>query len=233
MAETPQRTPGVGMTEPQCLQLLDDLRIVHVLKPEGGKMMLDISTPGGAETIQVTEFKARSVMAMAELEDKKNEIEENAFASTMEGQLPTGKEKTLQVQYLKRDDQLTPEEEEEKRRLLREVNKEIAFHRSVVGAMNYLQVHFKEMKPKLDRRELPLDIASSASDGTKLRWTKGIKSAALFCLKEAQKQANAGKNPLDLCREFLAHYVIDGEEGYSPEQLFRNMQQIVQLDRAG
>ena len=68
-------------------------------------------------------------------------------------------------------------------------------------------------------------------DGTKLRWTKGIKSAALYCLKESQKPNNAGKPPLELCREFLTGYAIDGEEDYTPEQLYRNMQQIVQLDR--
>jgi hypothetical protein len=226
-----QRTPGVGMTEPQCMQLLDELRIAYVVKPEGGKMTLTISALGGPETIMVTEFKARSVMAMAELEDNKKEIEENAFASTMAGELPTGKERTLQVQYLKRDDQLTPEEENEKRRLLREVNKDLAHHRSIIGAMNYLQVHFKEMAPKLARRELPLEIAFPAANGAKLRWTKGIKSAALYCLRESHKEANAGKSHLELCREFLMHYVIEGEEEYTPEQLFGNVQQIVQLDR--
>jgi hypothetical protein len=231
MQEAPQRTPGVGMSEPQCIQILDDLRIVHVVKPEGGKMMLTVSTPGGGETLPVTELKARSVLAMAELEDRKKDIEENAFASTMEGQLPTGQDRTLQVKYLKRDDQLTAEEEDEKRRLLREVNKNLAHHRTIIGAMNYLQVHFKELAPKLARRELPIDIAVPSVNGTKLRWTKGIKSAALFCLKESQKETNAGKSSLELCREFLAHYSIDGEEDYSPEQLFRNMQQIVQLDR--
>jgi hypothetical protein len=231
MQEELQRTPGVGMTELQCLQMLDELRIAQVTKPEGGKMMLTLSVDGGAESVSVIEFKGRSVQAITDLEERKKEIEDNAFASMMEGELPTGQNRSLQVKYLKRNDQLTPEEEDEKRRLLREVNLELSHHRNVVGLMNFLQVHYKELVPKLERRELPLEMALPRIDGTKARWTKGIKTAALFCLKESHKEVNAGKSPLDLCREFLAHYSIEGEDDYSPEQLFRNMQQIVQLDR--
>jgi hypothetical protein len=231
MHEEPQRTPGVGMTEVQCMQMLDEMRIAQVTKPDGGKMTLTVSIDGGAESVSVTEFKGRSVQAIADLDDRKKEIEENAFASTMEGELPTGPNRSLQVKYLKRDDQLTPEEEEEKRRLLRDVNKELGHHRSIIGLMNYLQVHYKELAAKLARRELPLEIALPRIAGTKARWTKGIKTAALFCLKESRKEANTGKTQLDLCKEFLAHYTIEGEDDYSPEQLFRNMQQIVQLDR--
>lgn len=232
MQEAPERTPGIWMTEQQCMQMLDELHIAHVFKPERGKMMLTVSGPAGGETLSVSEFKARLTTTLAELEDRKKDIGENAFASMMDGRLPTGEERSLQVKYLKRDDQLTPEEENEKRRLLREIGREISHHRTVVGAMNYLQIHFKELGPKLARREVPLVDTVQRVDGVKLRWTKGIKSAALFCLKESQKEVNAPKAPLDLCREFLAHYSIDGEEDYTPEQLFSNMQQIVQLDRA-
>jgi hypothetical protein len=232
MIEAIERTPGIWMTEQQCMQMLDELRIAHVFKPEGGKMMLTVSGRAGGETLTVSEFKARSAATLAELEDRKRDIADNAFASMMDGRLPTGGERSLQVKYLKRDDQLTPEEEIEKRRLLREISREMSHHRTVVGAMNYLQIHFKELEPKLARREVPLGDTVHRVDGVKLRWTKGIKSAALFCLKESQKEGNTAKTPLDLCREFLAHYSIDGEEDYTPEQLFGNMQQIVQLDRA-
>lgn len=232
MQEAPERTPGIWMTEQQCMQMLDELHIAHVFKPERGKMMLTVSGPAGGETLSVSEFKARLTTTLAELEDRKRDIGENAFASMMDGRLPTGEERSLQVKYLKRDDQLTPEEENEKRRLLREIGMEVSHHRTVVGAMNYLQIHFKELEPKLARREVPLVDTVQRADGVKLRWTKGIKSAALFCLKESQKEVNAPKAPLDLCREFLAQYSIDDEEDYTPEQLFSNMQQIVQLDRA-
>lgn len=221
------------MTEQQCIQVLDDLRIAHVIKPEGGKMMLTIAGAGTGETLSVSELKGRSTAALSDLEDRKKEIEENAFASMMDGQLPTGENRLLQVKYLKRNEQLTPAEEDEKRRLLREVGLAMAHNRSIIGAMNYLQIHFKELEPKLVCRELPLDMTAHRADGVKLRWTKGIKSAALYCLKESQKETNAGKAQLDLCRDFLSNYSIDGEEDYTPEQLFRNMQQIVQLDRGG
>jgi hypothetical protein len=231
MDEAQQRTPGIWMTELQCLQVLDQLQVAHVFKPEGGKIMLTTSAASGGETLSVTEFKGRSVSIIADLEDRKRDIEENAFASMMEGQLPTGSDRALQVRYLKRDDQLTPEEEEEKRRLLRDIGKDMSRQRSVVGAMNYLQIHFKELLPRLAQREVPLEASVRRADGTKLRWTKGIKSAALFCLKESLKPINAGKSHLDVCREFLTHYAIDGEDEYSPDQLHRNMQQIVLLDR--
>jgi len=232
MQEAPERTPGIWMTEQQCMQMLDELRIAHVFKPEGGKMMLTASGPAGGETLSVSDFKARSTTMLTELEDRRRDVEENAFASMIDGRLPTGGERSLQVKYLKRDDQLTPEEENEKRRLLREIGREMSHHRTVIGAMNYLQIHFKELEPRLARREVPLVDTVRRVDGVKLRWTKGIKTAALFCLKESQKEVNAAKTPLDLCREFLAHYTIDGEADYTAEQLVRNMQQIVQLDRA-
>jgi hypothetical protein len=195
-------------------------------------MMLTVSGPAGGETLPVSEFKARSTASLAELEDRKTDIKDNAFASMTDGRLPTGGEQSLHVKYLKRDDQLTPEEENEKRRLLHEIVREVSHHRTVVGAMNYLQIHFKELEPKLARREVPLGDPAQRVDGVKLRWGKGIKSAALFCLKESEKEVNAARTLLDICREFLAHYSIDGEEDYTPEQLFSNMQQIVQLDRA-
>jgi hypothetical protein len=232
MQETVQRTPGIWMTEQQCLQMLDEMQVAHVFKPEGGKITLTVSGTAGSETLTVSEFKARSSTTLAELEERKLEIGENTFASVMDGQLPTGEDRSLHVKYLKRDDQLTPQEETEKRRLLREVNKEIAHQRAIVGAMNFLQIHFKELQPKLVHREVPLEMSVQRPDGVKMRWMKGIKSAALFCLKEKEKPINAGKAPLELCREFLAQYSIDGEEDYTPEQLFGNMQQIVQLDRA-
>ncbi len=231
MQEAPERTPGIWMTEQQCMQMLDELHIAHIFKPETGKLMLTVTGPGGGETLSVSEFKARSTTTFAELEDRKIDIENNAFAGMMDGRLPTGGEKSLQVKYLKRDDQLTPEEENEKRRLLREIGREKSHHRTVVGAMNYLQIHFRELEPRLTCREVPLVDTTQRVDGVKLRWTKGIKSAALFCLKESQKEANAGKNLLDLCGEFLAQYSIDGEEDYTPDQLYGNMRQIVQLDR--
>lgn len=214
MHDMPQRTPGIWMTERQCMEMLDELHVARVSKAAGAKMMLTVVGPDGGETLSVTEIKGRSSITLATLEERKRGVEEN-------------------VEHLKRDSQQTPEEEHEKRRLLLEIGTEMSHQRTIVGAMNYLQIHFKDMEPKLSLREAQLLGARAVREGrAKLRWTKGIKSAALYCLKESQKESNAGKPPLSLCREFLKQYVIDGEEDYGPEQLLRNMQQILQLERA-
>ena len=117
--------------------------------------------------------------------------------------------------------------------MLRSLDAAMARERMVVGAMNYLQIHFKELQPRFATREVPPEPGIVRADGVKVQWTKGIKSAALFCLKEGNKPANAGKSALDLCRDFLVTYAIAGEEEYTPEQLCRNMQQILLLDRVG
>jgi len=221
------------MTETQFLQLIDEFHVTHVFKPDGGKIMLTIAGEGGTETLTVSEYKRRAQELLGELEDRKREVEENRFAVPLAGDLPTGENRTLRVQYVKKNGQLTREEEVEKTRLLRSLDAAMARQRMVVGAMNYLQIHFKELQPGFAKREVPLEPGVVRADGVKVRWTKGIKSAALFCLKEGNKPANAGKPALDLCRDFLVTYTIAGEEDYTPEQLCRNMQQILLLDRVG
>jgi hypothetical protein len=221
------------MTETQFLQLIDEFHVTHVFKPDGGKIMLTIAGEGGTETLTVSEYKRRAQELLGDLEDRKREVEENRFAVPLAGDLPTGENRTLRVQYVKKNGQLTREEEVEKTRLLRSLDAAMARQRMVVGAMNYLQIHFKELQPGFAKREVPLEPGVVRADGVKVRWTKGIKSAALFCLKEGNKPANAGKPALDLCRDFLVTYTIAGEEDYTPEQLCRNMQQILLLDRVG
>lgn len=221
------------MTESQFFQLIDEFHVVHVFKPEGGKIMLTISGEGGTETLTASEHKNRAQEMLGELEDRKREVEENRFTVPLAGELPTGENRTLRVQYVKKNDQLTREEEIEKTRLLRSLDAAMARQRMVVGAMNYLQIHFKELQPRFAKREVPLEPGMVRADGVKVQWTKGIKSAALFCLKESTKPAHAGKSSLDFCRDFLVTYSIVGEEDYTPEQLCRNMQQILLLDRVG
>ena len=221
------------MTESQFLQLIDEFRVVQVFKPEGGKIMVTSLGEGGTETLTVSEYKNRAQEMLGELDDRKREVEENRFAVPLVGELPTGKNRMLQVKYVKKNDQLTREEEAEKIRLMRSLDATMARQRMVVGAMNYLQIHFKELQPRFAKREVPPEPGVVRADGVKVRWTKGIKSAALFCLKEGNKPANAGKSSLDLCRDFLVTYSIVGEEDYTPEQLCRNIQQILLLDRVG
>jgi hypothetical protein len=227
------RTPGIWMTEAQFLQLLDEFHVTHVFKPDGGKIMLTVSDEGATETLTVSEYKNRAQEMLVELEDRKREVEENRFAVPLAGELPTGENRTLRVEYVKKNEQLTREEESEKIRMLRSLDAAIVRQRMVVGAMNYLQIHFKELRPRFVTREVPPEPGVVRADGVKVPWTKGIKSAALFCLKEGNNPANAGKSALDLCRDFLVTYTIAGEEDYTPEQLCRNMQQILLLDRVG
>jgi hypothetical protein len=221
------------MTESQFLQLMDEFHVAHVFKPDDGKIMLTVSNEGATETLTASEFKNRALEMLGELEDRKREAEENRFAVPLAGDLPTGEHRTLRVEYVKKNEQLTREEEVEKTRLLRSLDAALARQRMVVGAMNYLQIHFKELQPRFVMREVPPEPGVVRSDGVKVQWTKGIKSAALFCLKEGNRPANAGKSALDLCRDFLVTYSIAGEEDYTPEQLCRNMQQILLLDRVG
>ena len=226
------RTPGIWLTEQQMLALLDDLQILRVTRPEGGLVTLTRAGANGIETLTVTELKATATAILAELEDRKREIEENQFAPPLEADIPTSEEKTLHVQYAKRDDQLTREEGAEKERLLREVAAEIARQRLVLGGMNYLQIHYRELQPRLAKRDVPLEGVTGRRSEARLVWTKGIKSAAIYCIKEAAKPVNAGRPGVEICKEFFEKYQLPGEEDYTPEQLYRNVQQIRLLDRA-
>jgi hypothetical protein len=232
MVVTRTRTPGIWMTQQQFLTLLDDLHVCRVRRPDGGKITLTLGCESGMETLTASDLKSRTASALAELEDRKKEIEENQFASPLEAEIATGNHRTMVVRYAKRNDQLSPEEGVQKQRLLRDVVADISRHRRIIGGMNYLQVHYRELQPTLTRRDVPLDAMLGAQERGRQVWTKGIKSAALFCIKEAAKPSNAGRPTIDICREFLQSYVVQGEEGYAADQLSRNMQQILLLDRA-
>jgi len=225
------RTPGIWMTEQQFLNVLDDLHVVRVRRPEGGKITLTVAGETGEETLTVSDLKSRTMATLAELEDLKREIQENQFASPLESEITTRDQQRMRVRYAKRDEQLTSEEGAEKLRLLREVDAGISRYRRIIGGMNYLQIHYRELQPTLTRRDVPLDALLGAREEGRQVWTKGIKSAANYCIREAAKPANAGRSAMEICREFLQHYVLQGEEEYSAEQLHRNIQQILRLDR--
>ena len=225
------RAPGIWMTEQQFLNVLDDLHVVRVRRPEGGKITLTVAGETGEETLTVSDLKSRTAATLAELEDLKREIEENQFASPLESEITTRDHQRMRVRYAKRDEQLTNEEGAEKLRLLREVDAGISRYRRIIGGMNYLQIHYRELQPTLTRRDMPLGALLGVREEGRQVWTKGIKSAANYCIKEAAKPANVGRSAMEICREFLQHYVLQGEEEYSAEQLHRNIQQILRLDR--
>ncbi len=232
MTEDRPRTPGIWMTEQQFLTLVDDLRILRVTRPEDGVMTLIRTGENGLETLTVSEVKAKATAVVAELEDRRKEIEENLFASPLEADIATLNQTMLHVQYAKRDDQLSREEDAEKQRLLRDVVGKITRQRLIIGGMNYLQIHYRELQPRLTRRDVPLDGVMGDNNGARLVWTRGIKSAAIYCIREGAKPMNAGRPGVEICREFLGKYVLPGEEDYTPEQLYRNVQQILLLERA-
>lgn len=233
MAVTRPRTPGIWMTEQQFLTLLEELHVLRVSRPGGKTILLEMAGEQGAESISATDLKKRSLDIVAELEERNREIEENRFTLPVNSEISAGEGVHVRVDVVKRNDQLTPEEEHEKQRLLRENLSAIAHHRLIVGGMNYLQVHYRELEPELARREMPVERMRTVRQlEGRVRWSKGIKSAAIHCIRETTKSENSGRPVIEICREFLAAYVIDGEEEYTPEQMVRNIQQILLLDRA-
>lgn len=233
MVEARQRTPGIAMTEQQFIAVLDELQVLHVSRPEGGRVTLVCRRDGQVMTYTVTDIKEEANAALADLDERKREIEENQFAMPLEGEISTRGDHMLRVRYAKRNDQLTAEEVKEKQLLLRHVAAEVAHQRLIIGGMNYLQVHYRELQPRLMQRAIPLEGLEKKDVTGRRVWTRGIKSAALYCIKEGEKPANAGRPALDICREFFSQYALEDEDGYTPEMLHRNVQQILRLDRSG
>lgn len=233
MVETRPRTPGILMTEAQFFDVLDELCVLHVARPEGGKVTLVLKREGQTETLTATDIKGRATAVLAELEERRKEIEENQFAEPLEGAIATAGQHMMRVRYAKRNDQLTPEEVEEKQNLMRGVVAAMARERLIVGAMNYLQVHYRELQPRLRQRSVPPAAAETGSGGVRQHWTKGIKLAALHCIREGERPENAGRPGLEICRDFLVRYSLEeDDEGYTAEQLYRNVQQVLLLDRS-
>ncbi len=219
------------MTEKQLFQLLEALDISKVYRDEEhARLVLEVKSGGVLETLSVSEYKGRHVSALRELDEKKGEIRENKFAAPLEGDLGIGAGKGMKMQFLKRDEQLTAEEKEEKKRLLSEVDVAYQQHRAIIAAMNHLQVHYKEMMPALLAFSGMTPPEPPVKHDGKSMWTKGIKSAALFCLREC-RESKEKASQLEVAREFLSHYEIAGENGYTAEQLSNNISQVRLLDQ--
>ena len=145
------------MTEQQFIAVLDELQVLHVSRPEGGRVTLVCRRDGQVMTYTVTDIKEEANAALADLDERKREIEENQFAMPLEGEISTRGDHMLRVRYAKRNDQLTAEEVKEKQLLLRHVAAEVAHQRLIIGGMNYLQVHYRELQPRLMQRAIPLE----------------------------------------------------------------------------
>lgn len=220
------------MTEKQLFQLLKSLDISKVYRDEQvGKLVLEVTTDGVPETLTVSDYKSRHVAALREIDEKKGEIRENKFAAPLEGDFGLGPRNAVKMQFLKRDEQLTAEEKEEKKRLLQELDNESQRHRLIISGMNHLQVHYKEMLPALQAFSGMVPVQPLVKPEGKTLWTKGIKSAALYCLREWRGARLEGTSQLEVAKEFLSHYDIAGENDYTPEQLSNNISQVRLLDQ--
>jgi hypothetical protein len=186
---------------------------------------------GLRETTSLASFKSRFTTALQHLEERKQEVRENKFAARLAGSLGMEREAKLNVEFLKRDGQLTPSEREEKRRLLSSIEREIRHHRNVLSAVAFLQVRFKELQAGID------DLARRAEEDkakthARTVWTRGVAAAAAFCNNELKKDQPKDKAPVEICKDFLSKYTIQGEETYTVEQLLNNVLQIRALNDA-
>jgi hypothetical protein len=220
------------MTDDQLFDLLQELEVSRVFKPAGGRISLVLGHDRSLETLTATELKSRSVDAIRGLEEERQEVIENRFAAPIEGAFPVAGANTVPVRILRRNDQLSEEDRRHKERLLERIDAQISYHRLVIAGMNHLQVNYKELALRLIVCEASTtEQTGSPSPEERLPWTKGIKAAALQCLRESRLTANSGKTELDVCREFLERYAIEEDEDYAPQRLFLNIQQIKMLDQ--
>jgi hypothetical protein len=219
------------MTDYQVMTLLSDLGVKNVSREKDRPLMLTVVTKTGVEQITVSEFKSRFVKSLKELEERRAEVGDNKFAAPLRGQIPLGGDSSMQVQYLKKDEQLTSEERARKKQLLEEIERDVRNHRTIIAGLNYLQLYYKQIVPKFRKHLADPGLRAIVGAGEpRILWTKGIKMAALFCIKEFKKEPPGTRKPLDVCRDFLAKYTIQEEQSYTPEQLCNNVHQIMQLD---
>jgi hypothetical protein len=218
------------MTEQLVLDLLVSLGVVRIGRDETSrKYLVHFIREGNAEVCTVTDYKHEHQEAIAELEEEKQEVQQNHFTPPLSGEIGMGATAPMRVQYWKKDEQLTPEEQQEKERRLAQIGKELQFRHRVIDAMNYIQVHYHEIAHKL----VPAAGAAGARSATGVKevWNKGLKPAALFCLKQFPEAVRQGRTELDVCREFLARYEFAGESQHTAEQLLNAAVQIRLLDR--
>lgn len=213
------------MGDDQVLRLLSSLGVTGLTRDSrSGSLTMVVNSPEGTQELPVLDLKKRHVSALRELEEQRREVLENRFAAPLTAEVTALGGEKIPVNYWKSDRQLTHEEMESKKELLRALEQQVWHHQTVIAGMNYLQVHAREMMARL--------AVSSGKlvrrQGNRIVWTRGIKSAALYCLQQMER---VGLSEQEACSRFLTEYVIKGEEGYTPERLLNNVRQIRQLDR--
>jgi hypothetical protein len=223
------------MTEQLVLDLLVSLGVVRIDRDIATKtFFLHCVRHGHSEVITVGDYKRDTLDTLHDLEEERMEVLGNRFTAPIEGEIGMGQENTtlMKVQYWKKDDQLSQEEQQEKQRRIAQLNKDIQNQHRIVDAMNYVQVHFNTLVHKLMPRTVELNGEEPLIEGRKVLWNKGLKPAALYCLRKYADAARDGKSELDVCREFIAHFFFTGDTQYTAEQLLNAAAQIRALDRA-
>lgn len=219
------------MTEQLVLDLLVSLGVVRIGRDEvSRKYLIHVVRDGATVVIPVTDYKSECQEQIAELEEQKQEVLQNRFTQPLSGEIGMGSASSMRVQYWKKDEQLSPLEQEEKDRRLAKIARELQAHRRIIDAMNYIQVHYREVAHKLVPP--PGAVTARAASGGRELWNKGLKPAALLCLKQFPEAVRQGKTELEVCREFLERYEFSGETQYTAEQLLNAAVQIRLLDRA-
>jgi hypothetical protein len=220
------------MTDRQILDILASLNVVHVSREwHGHALTLTLSDRGVKEKTTIVSLKSRYSTALQLLEEKKQEIRENKFASRLPGTLGMPAEGRLNVEFLKRDDQLTRNEREEKKQLLHSIDREMRHHRNILSGLAFLQIRFNDLQAKIDEMVRHTAEEEARAHERKL-WTRGVAAAAAFCSNQLDKKEHQGTPPVNICRDFLAKYRIQGEEAYTVEQLLNNVLQVRALTNA-
>ncbi|MGA9119413.1 MAG: hypothetical protein WB699_08600, partial [Bacteroidota bacterium] len=152
------------------------------------------------------------------------------FASRTKTTFTLGGGEPTTLEALKRNEQLSKEEREDKTSRLTDLDSRARKRRGILLALTHLQVHSANLLPKMSPSSPATPKDPPRGPAGKKLWTKGVKAAALHCLREAQRTKVDDQALLLLCKEFLEKYSIDNEPDYSAETLFQNVRQVRLLD---
>jgi hypothetical protein len=219
------------MTDFQALELLRGAGIVgaHPLE-DTARLVLSIRRGGTIQEVSLRDLRSEVQNELKRLDEEKQDVLRNLYAGRVLTTFSLGGGQPTTMEALKRNDQLTPEEQTDKVTRLSGIDAQAKDHRSLLLALTHFQVHSADLLPRLAPGPGKLQESEPERRAGKELWTKGVKSAALFCLREAQRTRADDSALMVLCRGFLERYEIDGDPDYTAETLFQNARQVRQLD---
>ncbi len=220
------------MTDFQALQLLRAAGIVGARPAERtSNLLLTVRRGESIIDVPMPEFRAGLQVRVRALEDERKEILKNSYATRASTTFSVGGGTPLTMPAFKSNEKLTKEERIDKTHRLMDVDAGMKKERGLLLALVHLQVHAKDLLPKLKPAPKPDPRDSAlALEHRKQLWTRGVKAAALYCLHEGQKRQADDQALLMLCREFFEKYTMEDDADYSAERLFENVRQVRLLD---